>query len=270
MHDQTIAITRPIAATPKPEHRFHSEEVDLPSRGHFYDSKNPLSAGKVRLKMMTAREEDILTNENLIKKGEVLNKLLDALILTENVNSDDLLIGDKNALFVAARRLAYGDEYGPIKINCPKCRQENETTINLATIREREFNFSDLIKGQNVFSFMLPFSKVTVQYKILTTADEKAIDAELKALLKINKSASTEVTTRLKYIIVSVNGDTATTTIRKFVDNELVSRDSIALRNNIKKNSPDLDMAFDFACEHCTHSERMDVPMQAQFFWPDA
>ena len=83
----------------------------MPSKGHFYPSDNPLSSGQVEIKYMTAKEEDILTSANLIQKGIVLDKLLQALIVSEGVNLDDVLIGDKNAIMIASRILAYGKDY---------------------------------------------------------------------------------------------------------------------------------------------------------------
>ena len=91
--------------------KFPSEIIDLPSEGKVYSKNSPLANGKIELKYMTAREEDILTSQNLIKKGVVINKLLDSLILSEGIKADDLILGDKNAVMVAARILAYGPEY---------------------------------------------------------------------------------------------------------------------------------------------------------------
>jgi hypothetical protein len=275
MSEETIAITRnhlPVQPMEQKSEqpKYPSESIELPSKGYFYSTKSPLSSGKVDLKMMTAKEEDILTNENLIKRGDVLNRLLESLIINKDIDSDDLLIGDKNALFVSARRLAYGDNYGPVKITCRNCREDSEVSIDLSEIKEKSVDLSSVQKGQNVFTITLPFSKRTIQYKLPTSKDEKAIEDEIKALTKINKAASAEVTTRLKFLIVSVDGSSDKLTIRKFVDEELLSRDSITLRAEIKKNSPDLDMSFNFTCEHCNNSERMDVPMTAQFFWPNS
>ena len=91
--------------------QYASEVVDLPSGGTIYGESHPLTSGKIELKYMTAREEDILTSQNLIKKGVVIEKLIDSLILTPGVSSTDLLLGDKNACMIAARILAYGPEY---------------------------------------------------------------------------------------------------------------------------------------------------------------
>jgi hypothetical protein len=96
------------------------------------------------------------------------------------------------------------------------------------------------------------------------------VDAEIKNLSRVNKERSTEVTTRLKYIIQSVDGDDDKVDIRKFVETELVSKDALELRKHIKSHVPDMDMSFQFVCSNCDHSERMDVPMTVQFFWPSA
>ena len=276
MSDDTIAITRPSAVKTvigpsgtKTETKYPTEIIDLPSQGYFYDENNPLSSGKVELKMMTAKEEDILTNENLIKKGEVLNTLLQSIIIDKDIDVDDILVGDKNALFISARRLAYGENYGPVKITCKNCQQDSETDINLGEMKIKDFNFTNCKKGANLFSFTLPYSKRVVEYGLPTGQDEKNIEAELKSIEKISKNKA-EMTTRLKFLIKSVDGNNETPYIRNFVDTELLSRDSIALRSDIRKNTPDLDMTFDFNCPHCNNSERMDVPMTAQFFWPNA
>ena len=87
-----------------------TEKVELPSKGLLYSEDNPLSSGKIEMKYMTAKEEDILTNQNYIKQGTVLDKLLQSLIVSK-INYDDLIIGDKNALFIAARSLVYGGNY---------------------------------------------------------------------------------------------------------------------------------------------------------------
>ena len=249
---------------------YPAETVDLPSKGYFYSESSPLSKGSIEMKMMTAREEDILTNENFIKKGIVLDKLLESLIVTPGVNINDLLMVDKNALFVAARRLAYGDAYGPVKIECRKCNVENKVTIDLGQLNEKDIDFSAMERGVNEFEFQFPVSKRTIIFKLLTSGDEDAIDRDSKAMAKIKKNITAEVTTRLKKMIVSLDGKRDPALITKFVDNELLSRDSMALRGYVKSIAPELDLGFNFVCENCQNEERMDVPMTVQFFWPDA
>ena len=89
-------------------------------------------------------------------------------------------------------------------------------------------------------------------------------------LQKIKTGNTSEVTTRLRYTIVAVNGNTDKAEIKKFVENEFTSRDSLELRKTIKEITPDVDLNFDFKCEHCNHEERIGVPLTVQFFWPDS
>ena len=155
--------------------KFPSEVIDLPSEGKLYSSDSPLASGKIEIKYMTAREEDILTSTNLIKKGVVINKLLDSLILTKGITSDDLVLGDKNAVMVAARILAYGPEY-----NC-------EVTLDDGTKMSHTFDLTDcpfkkVPKGvnKNHFEFELPASKKKITYKILSGREESEITKELE------------------------------------------------------------------------------------------
>jgi phage FluMu protein Com len=270
----TVPITRPQAfqAPPpqKQEVTYPTEVIELPSQGHFYPNGHPLSSGKIELKMMTAKEEDILMSQNLIKKGIVLDKLLENLIVDKNIKLDDILLADKNAILVSARRLAYGDAYGPVEVTCPKCREVDQITFNLGEIKNEEFDFSNYTKGQNSFEFVLPYSKKTIRYRILTHKDEQQIENELKANNKILKgSSSNEVTARLRCMIISVDGEDDRNYIKKYVETEMVSRDALALRQYIKKNTPDVDLNFNFTCSSCSHEERLGVPLTVTFFWPD-
>jgi len=251
--------------------KYPSEPIGLPSEGYFYDEANPLSSGTVDIKYMTAREEDILTSQNLLRKGVVLERLLEALIITPGVKLNDILIGDKNALFVAARRLAYGDSYGPVEITCRACAEENKKTIDLSTIKNKEFDFSKYTRGQNNFEYVLPHSNRKVTYKILTHKDEAEIDKELEGLNKMIKTGiSPEITTRLKKVITSLDGNSDKAVINKFVDVELTARDSIVFRQYIKDNSPNVDMGFEFICDSCNHKELREIPLTVQFFWPNS
>lgn len=269
-----VPISRQSAGSsqsqPKKETTYPTELIDLPSGGYFYSNDTPLSEGHVEMKLMTAKEEDILMNQNLIKKGIVLDTLLEALIINKNVKLNDLLLCDKNALYIAARRLAYGDNYGPLDIKCNKCGEKNEKTINLNEIKIKELNFSKYTKGDNKFEFVLPYSKRTVTFKLLTHFDDKQIESELKTAAKLFKNnGSSELTTRLKFMITSIDGNTDKVEIRKFVETELTSRDSLSLRTYMKEVTPDIDSSFNFVCEHCANEERMGIPITVSFFWPN-
>ncbi len=89
---------------------FPTEDIKLPSKGLLYPEESPLSKGVVEMKYMTAKEEDILTNQNFIENGTVIDKLLKSLIVGK-IDYSKLLLGDKNALLLAARILGYGPDY---------------------------------------------------------------------------------------------------------------------------------------------------------------
>jgi hypothetical protein len=262
--------------TPPPQSKkeattYPTEIIDLPSGGHFYPTGHPLSSGNIEMKLMTAKEEDILMNQNLIKKGIVLDKLIENLIVDKSIKIDDILLCDKNALYIAARRLAYGDSYGPVEVKCQKCGETNQPTINLAEIKIKDLDLSKFPNGENKFEYTLPYSKKTITFKLLTHNDDKLIDGELKTSAKLYKNnGSVELTTRLKYIITSVDGNEDKAEIRKFVENELTSRDSLSLRTYIKEISPEVDSSFNFVCEHCGAEERMGIPITVSFFWPNS
>ena len=239
------------------EFKIPTEMVELPSKGLLYPEGNPLREGKVEMKYMTAKEEDILTNQSYIKQGIVLDKLLQSLIVTK-INYNDLIVGDKNALMVASRVLGYGKDYDFV--------YDGESyVIDLSTIENKPFDESLITEGVNEFSYTLPNSGINLTFKILTAGDDKKIDAELAGLKKINKDSSPELSTRLKYIITSIEGDREAKTIREFVDNHLLARDSRLLREYIRQVQPDVDLTFT-----TTSGEEVAIPVNLSFFWPDA
>jgi hypothetical protein len=234
-----------------------TEIVELPSKGLIYPDSSPLSKGEVEMKYMTAREEDILTNQNYINKGTVLDELIKSLIVSD-VKYEDLIVGDKNALLVASRILGYGKDYTFIWGG-------EEHTVDLSTLDNKPLNENLFKKGINEFDFTLPASKIDITFKLLTGADEKKINNELEGLKKLNKNALPELSTRLKYIITSVNGNRETKDIRQFVDTQLLARDSRALREYIKEVQPDVDLTF----FPDNSDKKISIPVGISFFWPD-
>ena len=273
MSEETIPLRRPGGMAPsvsptKEPSKYPTEVVPLPTKGKLYPKGHPLSTGNIELKQMTAREEDILANQELIRKGTVLDKLIESLIVDKSIRVDEIFSQDKNAILIAVRRLAYGDEY-PVVIKCPNCSETNKVTINLGTIENKEVSMDAVQDGVNEFSYELPSAKRVITFKLLNQVDELSIEQELKNLKKINKDSNSELTTRLKYVITSVDGNHDKSTIRKFVDEEFMAKDSLALRKHMKEVVPNIDLMFDFKCEKCDHERRMDVPLGASFLWPD-
>ncbi len=243
--------------------QYHSEVIDLPSLGKVYPKDSPISNGKIEIKYMTAREEDILTSQNLIKKGLVIDKLLDSLIITEGVKCDDLVLGDKNAVMVAARVLAYGPEY-ECEIENPNTGKTFSHVFNLADCPFKKLP-DDI--NDNKFEMELPVSKAKVGFKLITGKEEKLIEAELKGIKKTGVQVSPELTTRLKHTITSVNGDGDKGVINQFVQN-MLSRDSLELRKYINNISPDIELVQEIELEGDT--VKVDIPMTVNFFWPNS
>ena len=248
--------------------QFPTEVIDLPSKGWFYPEDNPLSSGQVEIKYMTAKEEDILTSVNLIKKGLVIDMLLQSLIVDQNINYKDILIGDKNAIMVASRILGYGKEY-IVDIDDDSGETES-VTIDLTALKDKEIDFSKFERGKNEFSFTLPNSKRELTFKFLTSGDEDEVEKELKSLSKLKNPVDPEMTTRLKRRITSVDGNSDQSNINKFVDNEFLSVDSFAFREYVNSITPDVDMDYSYVSSIDGEVKEITVPVTVQFFWPDS
>jgi len=245
------------------EQKFPSEVIDLPSEGKLYPEGHPLKDGKIEIKYMTAKEEDILTSQNLIKKGVVIDKLLDSLIVTNGVKSDDLVLGDKNAVMIAARILAYGPEY-TCNVTLPTTGETIQHTFNLA---DCPFKNIDAKIDKNLFEIELPVSKKKIKFSILTGREEILIAKDLKASEKTGSQIIPELTTRLRYVIKEVDGDSTPSTINQTAQN-ILSRDSMFLREELSKVSPDIDMSQEIEIEGDT--VKVEIPMTVGFFWPEA
>jgi|TARA_R110000751_G_scaffold53386_4_gene115655 hypothetical protein len=239
------------------EFKFPTEEVDLPSKGLIYTKDNPLSSGKVEIKYMTAKEEDILSNQSFIQKGVVLEKLLQSVIINKDIKIDDLIVGDKNALLIATRILGYGKDY-EITV------KGTSYVLDMSTLDNKEIDESKFEAGKNEFTFTTPATGTVLTYQLSTGKVEKQIDRELAGLKKLNKEDSSSLTTRLKYLITSVDGSEEKKDIREFVDNMFLARDSRAFRDNIAATQPDVNLSYIL-----DNGEEVTIPIGLNFFWPD-
>lgn len=248
---------------------FPTEIITLPSKGLVYPESNPLSKGEVEIKYMTAREEDILASQNLIRKGVVLDKLFESVVVSKDVNPDDISIGDKNAILLATRILGYGPEY-KVEVTDPFTYELQQVDVDLSKVQTKEVNES-LLNRENRYEYDLPLSKKKIKFKLLTHKDEKDINAEIAALNRLNKgddSISQDLSTRMRYMIQEVDGNTDRGFINKWVKDGLLARDSRALKNYIKDISPDLDLKFEFTSDVTGETEALDIPFGAGFFYP--
>ena len=250
-------------------HEFPTEIIELPSKGKLYPQGHPLSKGTVELKYMTAKEEDILASQNLIRKGVVLDKLFESVVVEEGLNIGDIFVGDKNAILLATRILGYGADY-QVEVTDPFTGEQQKVTIDLSKVQTKDIDES-ILSPSNSYEFELPLSKKTIKFKLLTHKDEIDINAEVQALNRLTKgqeSVSQDLSTRLRYMIQEVDGNTDRGFINKWVKNGLLARDSRALRNYVKEISPDLDLTYEFTSDITGETEALDIPFGAGFFYP--
>jgi hypothetical protein len=229
------------------------------------------------MKYMTAKEEDILTTQSYIKDGTVLDRLFQSLIIGngegEPIKYVDLVTGDKNAIMIAARVLGYGKDY-KVEIDDPsQPGTKQKETIDLTQFENKSYDGSNQVEPhKNEFEFTLPVSGRKITFMAMTESRERKVKHQVEALKKANRKlkdmTSRELTTRMKNMILSVDGSEEQKDINHFVDNELFAVDSKALRAYINESVPDIDLTFEFVSEETGEEREMQLPMDVGFFWP--
>jgi len=248
-----------------------TEFVELPSGGKYYPEDHPLAGvDTIEIRHMTAKEEDILTSETLVRKGLAIDRLLQSVIVDPNIIVDSLLIGDKNALLVACRVTGFGPLY-ETTVKCPACNETNEQEFNLddiSHVTSGEVPADVVITETGNFIITLPTTQVEAEVRLLCSRDERILSetTEKKKKMKLPDTRSTDL---LKAVIVSLNEHTDRSDIDKFVS-LMPLRDVKHLRNAYEKIKPDLDISYDFECQHCAHVGKVVMPLTAQFFWPNS
>jgi len=271
MAEMLNKITEDVTEQPKVINKtfdFPTEIIELPSQGLIYPEGHPLRKGTIELKYMTAKEEDILASQNLIKKGVVLDKLFESVVVEPGLNIDDVFIGDKNAILLATRILGYGADY-EVDVNDPFTGEKQRTIIDLSKIQTKDVDFEKL-NPQNRYKFTLPSNGKEIEFRLLTHKDEIEITKEIQALERLNKATSlaSDVTTRLRYMITLVDGNSDRGFINRWVQNQFLARDTKAFRAYVKDLSPDMDMRYVFVSEITGESEALDIPFGINFFYP--
>lgn len=243
---------------------FPTEVISLPSKGLCYPEGHPLAKGEITIKLLTAKEEDILTSTNLITKGIHIDKLLESIVIESGVKPEDLLVGDKNAILVASRVLAFGPNY-QVQVTDKYTGEQEEVNIDLGKIQVKEIDES-LLNRQNEYDFILPVSKTQIKYKLLTHGDEIAIKKDVEAMTKLTQMGG-EITARYRRIIVEVNGSRDLAIVSDFVSNKLLAGDSRSLRKEIQRITPDLNFTFEHIYS-TGDTEALRIPFGVDFFYP--
>jgi hypothetical protein len=249
-----------------------TELVPLPSKGRYYPEDHPLhNTETLELRYMTARDEDTLTSPSLLRKGLAVDRMLKNLIVDPAVETSTLLIGDKNALILAARISGYGDNY-TYTMRCPQCTTRSKQTTDLQIVFNQSLDQEVVTPAEvtdhnnGTFSTTLPKSGWEITFRLTTGADEKRL-AQLTEAKKKKNLPETTLTDTIKLILNSVNGNNDRLTISRYVDS-MPAADSRHFRTLYQDITPDLNMDVPFECPTCFCDEEVSLPLTAEFFWP--
>ena len=239
-----------------------TELVDLPSKGLFYDEGHPLhNETTIEIKHMTTKEEDILTNQSFLKNGTAIDRMLQSIIVDNRIRVKDLFVGDKNALLVASRIYGYGSGYDT-KFTCPSCGTTQATTFNLEDIEHVDFEQNqveyEVEPDYESKTLFLTIPRNNTKLELRLVKEEKADP---------KKKNNTSVSYYYKKIIKSVNGNPNPKYISDYI-NSMAAVDSRYLRNIYSKIVPGVDFMLDFECTNCGYHGEVEVPLNAEFFWP--
>lgn len=245
-----------------------TEMVDLPTKGRFYHKGHPLCGiDCIEIRHMTTKDEEILNSKTLLQKGVALDKMISGLLIDKKIKVEDLFIGDRNALVVAARVTAYGAEY-KTSVTCPACDTKAVYAFNLLDLKAKEGVDDVPISDDGTFELTLPKTNSKVEIRILNGKDEKSLRmlSENKTKHNLPESPFRDL---LKTIIISIDGNTSKQFITERVDNMLAIQSSF-IREEYARITPDLNIKQDFECNACGTFSVIRVPLTStNFFWPN-
>jgi len=238
--------------------------VKLPSEGKFYPEKHPLyNVDEVEVSFMTTKQEDILVSPTLNKKGIALDRLVESIVVSHNVNAETLLEGDKNAIIVNARKNAYGDVYQSVTV-CKECFEAVELEVDLNEVTFKELEDAD-ITVNGTFVIKLPKLGAAVELKLYNGKDREEI-RERTERKKKNDLPESPVSDNLRQMIASVDGNSDVFFVTSFIGKipPIDTRYIIEMHN---KMTPDIDVSFKQECSNCKTINEGGVAIDGNFFW---
>ena len=241
--------------------------IPLPSKGK-YPKDHPLHGqDSIEIKYMTAKDEDILTNRSLLRKGLAIDRLIQNIIKDPSIDAKSLYVGDRNSIIIHARASAYGSDYRT-SITCPACEKISKFKFNL---NDFEIYHGDDFSPEEItdnldgtFTITLPISGIVARIRPLLGHDETQI------VLESNDEEEIEdlITRQMKRFVVEFNGYSDKQIIDYVCDN-MTASESKLLRGCFKLISADINLEQTFTCKNCGHEEVMSVPFGTEFFWPE-
>ena len=245
------------------EYQRPFDVIELPSKGMLYDGdlKNKPT---IEVYYLTAKEEDILSSPNLLRTGKMVDTLLASVIKDRSIDPSKLLVGDRNVILVWLRSTGYGSEY-PVRIACKSCDSQYDHSFDLSNL---DIKFLDKAPDANgLYSLTLPSSRKTIKFSFLTGQDEADIVEIINARKsKLSTNIESMVTLRMLKMIKEIEG---ITDARSFVEN-MPAKDSREFRRYVTEIEPGILMRQEAKCPHCGSISEENIPIQTNFFWPDA
>ncbi len=241
-----------------------TEEVTLPSRGVFYANNK----STVKIKYLTAEEDNILFSTDLLKSGKVLDVLLENAILDKDLRPEDMVSGDRNFLLIEIRKTGFGNEYKPGDVACSSCGQDYDPIVDLNKLKPRMLEV--MPDSDGLYSVELPITKMPIRFRLLKGSDEKRLSKLMESNQKKpgNFKVSRLITERYLLQIMEVNGNKDKLYISKFIS-AMPTRDSLFFREYNRQIEPGIDLNYEFECPYCNHVENKTVPITSKLFYPD-
>lgn len=241
----------------------------LPSRGLIYPANSPLAnKQEVEFRAMGPIQENILASEALVKNGTVSSVLVKSCLVDQKIDVTSLVLGDKAALMLAIRISGFGHEY-KANTRCPACGERFDHQFDLRNCPIKFLDEEPVSPNTNLFEFILPKSKKTVLFSLLTDQDDLDIMKTQKQRKKaVGSDVSSRPTDELLSMIKSIDGKDDKQEIAKFVMTKMSIYDSRALKEYAIAISPGIDLEEEVTCIHCSETDLHRVPMTSQFFFP--
>lgn len=232
--------------------------VILPSGGYFYPNKK----SSLFVRYLTGIEENMFTSPGIFESDYFDTMILDSVIMDKDINVNEILSGDKQAIYLYLRLTSFGDKY-PLLITCPKCGQTGETSFRISDIESKDVLAQPNENG--VFHFVMPKMKlddkpVVISFKPLTVIDEQEIAKEIKLGGKINKSTSI----KYRYQINAINDISDKNAIAKIIS-KFPIKDSSALKEYMEAVEPGINPNVNLKCKHCNQYSKEKITIDSKF-----
>lgn len=239
------------------------EEIELPSRGRFYNGENGPENGIVSIRAMTGEEEQILATPRFVRKGQAINMIF-SRCMKENYRPENLLTIDRTYMLIYLRGISYSPNYD-VEVKCAECEKKFATTIDLNSL------FVEYCPDDYgpVLEDKLPTSKLPFKYRLSTGQDEQEITEYRDRRIKMfgDNAADDTLIYRTSVLLEEIDGINTQSELQVLLKNLPIS-DVAYIRNCINEPPFGVDTNIEIVCPSCLQEFEVDLPLEANFFFP--